>query len=109
MKRIHQLALIGVAAAALGLGTGSAQAATPETHRREAMQRARIEQGVQSGRLTRGEAWRLRRGERGIHRMDRRFSRDGHFTRRERFRMNRAQDRESMRIWRMKHNRRNRV
>lgn len=109
MKRIHQLALIGVAAAALALGTGSAQAGTPAMHRREAMERARIEQGVRSGRLTRGEAWRLRHGERRIHVMDRRFSRDGHFTRGERFRMNRAMNRESMRIWRLKHNRRNRV
>lgn len=109
MKRILELALIGVAAAALGLGTGSAQAATPETHRREVMQRRRIEQGVRSGHLTRWEAMRLSRGEFRIHRMDRRFSRDGHFTRRERMRMNRTLDRQSDRIWRLKHNRRNRV
>ncbi|HKA24673.1 MAG TPA: hypothetical protein VKF80_06815 [Candidatus Eisenbacteria bacterium] len=109
MKRIHQLVLIGAASAVLGLGAVSAQAGTPDMNRREAWQRARIEQGVHSGRLTRGEARRLRRGERRIHRMDNRFGRDGFYGPRERMRMHRALDRENARIWRLKHNRRDRV
>jgi len=109
MKRWNQLVLVGAACAALGLGAVSAQAATREMNRREAWQRQRIEQGVHSGRLTRGEAMRLRRGESRIHRMDRRFGRDGVYGSRERMRMHGALDRESMRIWRLKHNRRDRV
>ena len=109
MKRWNQLVLVAAAAAVFGLGAVSAQAGTPNENRREAWQRARIEQGVHSGRLTRGEAFRLRRGERHIHRMDRRFGRDGTYGSRERMRMHGALDRESARIWRLKHNRKNRV
>lgn len=109
MKRWNQLVLVAAAAAVLGLGAVSADAATQNQNRREAWQRARIEQGVRSGRLTRGEAFRLRRGERHIHRMDRRFGRDGVYGQRERMRMHGALDRESARIWRLKHNRRDRV
>jgi hypothetical protein len=104
MKRWNQLVLVAAAAAALALGAVSAQAGTPEMNRREALQRARIERGVQSGRLTRGEAKRLRRGERRLSRMDRRFGRDGKYGPRERTRMHRALGRENARIWRLKHN-----
>lgn len=109
MKRWNQLVLVGAACAALGLGAVSAEAQTPNMKRREVLQRERIEQGVKSGHLTRREAMRLRRGEFRIHRMDRRFGRDGFYSRREHMRMHRALDRESMRIWRLKHNRRDRV
>jgi hypothetical protein len=109
MKRWNQLVLIAAATVALGFGAVSAQAGTPDENRREALQRARIEQGVRSGRLTRGEAMRLRRGERRISRMDNRFGRDGFYGPRERMRMHRALGRESARIWRLKHNRRDRV
>lgn len=109
MKRWNQLVLVAAACAVLGLGAVSADAATPSMNRREAWQRARIEQGVRSGRLTRGEAFRLRRGERHINRMDQRYGRDGMYGPGERMRMHRALDRESARIWRLKHNRRDRV
>jgi hypothetical protein len=109
MKRINQLVLIAASVAALGFGAVAAQAGTPEENRREALQRARIEQGVKSGHLTRAEAMRLRKGERHISRMDSRFSKDGKFGPKERTRMNRALNRESARIWQLKHNRRNRV
>jgi opacity protein-like surface antigen len=109
MKRWNQLVLVAAAAAALGLGAVSADAATPNMKRREAGQRARIEQGVHSGRLTRGEAFRLRQGERHLNRMDNRFGRDGTYGPRERMRMHGALDRQSARIWRLKHNRRERA
>jgi len=109
MKRWNQLVLIAASVAALGFGAVAAQAGTPEENRREALQRARIEQGVKSGRLTRSEAKRLRKGERHISRMDKRFGRDGSYGPREKMRMHRALGRESARIWRLKHNRKNRV
>ena len=109
MKRWNQLVLIAASVAALGFGAVAAQAGTPEENRREALQRARIEQGVKSGRLTRSEAKRLRKGERHISRMDKRFGRDGSYGPREKMRMHRALGRESARIWRLKHNRRDRV
>jgi hypothetical protein len=73
--------------------------------RRESFQRHRIRDGVRCGDLTRRETRRLVRGQARIHRMERRFERDGRFTWRERQRMDRLQDRESRRIYRLKHNR----
>jgi hypothetical protein len=73
---------------------------------REVRQEARIHQGVRHGDLTRGEAMRLQAGERHIARLDRRAWADGRLGPRERFRVNRALDRQSARIWRLRHNRR---
>ena len=109
MKRWNQLVLIAVAALTLAAGTASANSSTPGVDRREAMQRWRIAHGMRSGELRRGETRRLVRGERRIHRMEFRAKRDGVVTGRERMRMHRALDRESARIWRLKHNRRHRI
>jgi hypothetical protein len=59
-----------------------------------------------SGQLTRGERARLNAGQRHVYRMERRAGRDGVFTRHERMRIERAEDRQSRRIYRLKHNRR---
>ena len=104
MKRWKELVVIAAAAAALGVGSVAAQAAPSSVDRREARQRARIERGVRSGQLNRLEARRLRRGAMRTHRMENRFGRDGRYSARERMRMHRALDRESARIWRLKHN-----
>jgi len=72
--------------------------------RRQDKQRARIVQGRHSGELTRGEAHRLKKQQKKINRMERRFSRDGYLSARERYRLERAQDRASRRIARLKHN-----
>jgi hypothetical protein len=82
----------------------SAQTATPRIDRREARQHARIRQGVRSGELTPGEAARLRQGQRHVDRMEDRAKADGVVTPRERARITRAQDRQSRRIYRLKHN-----
>jgi hypothetical protein len=87
----------------------AAFAGTPRIDRREARQHARIGQGVHSGRLTRGEAFRLRAGQRRVHRMERRAKADGRVSLRERAHMTRAQNRQSRAIWRLKHNGRTRV
>ena len=72
--------------------------------RRQERQRARLIQGRRSGELTRGEFRRLKKQQRRIERMERRFSSDGFLSGRERRRLERAQDRASRRIARLKHN-----
>lgn len=104
MKRWNELVVIAAAAAALAVGSVSAQAATSAVERREAQQWERFREGVRSGRLNRAEARRILRGQRHMQRMESRFGRDGFYGARERMRMHRALDRESARIWRLKHN-----
>ncbi len=102
------LSFVAVALLAALAVPAHAGTATPRVHRREARQQARIAQGVRSGELTRGETRRLERGERRIHRMERRAKSDGVVTPRERRHMNRALDHQSRRIWRARHNARTR-
>lgn len=71
---------------------------------RQVRQRARIHQGVRSGELTRQEARRLRVGQRHVARMEQRAERDGRLSAAERCRIERAQDLQSRRIYRLKHN-----
>jgi len=75
---------------------------------RQAKQRARIREGRKSGTLTRGESRRLRRDQKKISRLERRFERDGRFTKRERRILNKAQNRAGKRIFRAKNNNRDR-
>jgi hypothetical protein len=93
-----------VAAIAASIATTAFASATPGVDRRECRQRQRITQGVRSGALSRGEARRAWAGERRIHRMEWRAKSDGVVTARERVRLHRSLDRESARIWRLKHN-----
>jgi len=97
-----------VATMALVVFAGIAAASTTRgIDAREMNQRMRIREGVRSGELTPREAMRLRRGEAHIRRMEWRDRRYG-VTQRERIEMNRALERESRRIWRLKHNGRER-
>ena len=107
MKSLRMLMLV-LAVATFTATVAAAQTATPRIDRREARQNARIHQGVRSGELTRGEAMRLRAGERHIDRIEDRAKADGRVTPRERARIDRAQNRESRQIWRLKHNDRTR-
>jgi len=103
MKRTVMIALL--AAVMTGFAAmADAHPATPRIDRREARQHARIHQGVRSGELTRGEAARLRAGQRQVHRIERRAKADGHVSGRERARIQRIQNRENRAIYRLKHN-----
>lgn len=82
-----------------------AQTATPQLDRRQAAQEARIDQGGQSGALTRREAARLERGQERIGRMEQRAKADGQVTRQERMRLQRAENVQSREIRRQKHDR----
>jgi hypothetical protein len=79
-------------------------AAEVDSRRHE--QYSRINQGVYSGSLTRGEAARLRGEERRLgHEIARdRFHNGGHLTRSEYNRVNRQENRISSQIYRYKHN-----
>ena len=104
--KVLRVLFVVAAITALTAFTAEARSNTPRVDRRELRQHARIQQGVRSGELTRGEAWRLRAGQSHVRRMERRAKFDGRLTPRERARLDRAQDRQSRRIFRLKHNRR---
>lgn len=67
-------------------------------------QHGRIEHGIRNGELTRKEARRLRKQQRHIAKMERKFTRDGHLDRYERRTLHRELDAVSDRIYRLKHN-----
>ena len=72
--------------------------------RRQERQHARLIQGRRSGELTRREFRKLKKQQRKIGRMERRFWHDGFLSGKERRRLERAQDRASRHIARLKHN-----
>ena len=79
-------------------------AATPGIDQRQANQEQRIDQGVASGELTRPETRRLEQGQNKVERIET----DGAVTQGERARIHQAQDAQSKRIWRQKHDRQDR-
>lgn len=97
-KRIALTALIsGV------LLAGAASAGTPVVDQRQADQRARINEGVASGELTRREAAGLRAEQAHVRREEREAKADGVVTRRERRHMQRELDQSSANIHEQKH------
>jgi len=71
---------------------------------RDINQETRIEQGLQSGQLSTGEAARLERGEARIDRMESKGLKDGTVSPQEAARIQRAQNRESAQINRLENN-----
>ena len=88
---------------ALMLVAGSASAGTPRYDARQAHQRARIVNGVQSGELTRRETRRLAAGQVHLNRVERRAKADGVVTAGERAHMQHEENQQSRRIRRQKH------
>jgi uncharacterized membrane protein YebE (DUF533 family) len=101
MKTIKTVAFLAVALPTLAF----AQANTPRVDQRQANQEQRIDQGVASGSLTQREANRLERGQQHVDNMENRAKADGVVTRGERARLHQAQDVQSARIHRQKHDR----
>ncbi len=101
MKIVNTLAVLSLVLPAIAF----AQANTPLVDQRQANQERRIDQGVASGSLTQREANRLDRGQDRVDNMENRAKSDGVVTRGERARMHQAQDRQSARIYRQKHDR----
>jgi len=77
---------------------------TPRIDKREAIQTERIEQGMNSGALTPGETARLDRGQARIQAAEAAAKADGKVTKRERVALARAQNHQSRKIHRLKHN-----
>lgn len=73
--------------------------------KREHKQQTRIKAGVKSKELTVGEAKRLRKGQKHIDRMQKKFKADdGVVDAKEKMRLENAQDKQSAKIYKLKHN-----
>ncbi len=75
----------------------------PGVNHRQQHQQSRIQQGVASGELTRGETRRLQAGQRHIRYEERAYRADGQLTRSERADLHRDQNQASRDIYRQKH------
>ena len=95
-------AAYGLGAATLFSVTAFAQTAATEVQR-NVNQQQRIEQGIQSGQLTNREVAKLERGEARINRREARAGADGYGGPGEQAGIQRAENRESRRIFREKH------
>jgi len=102
MKKTSGTLIVIAALAAGALAPFSANAGIND---RQERQDRRIEQGVKSGELTRGERRYLEEEQRRINRLERRFRSDGRLTKRERSILDAELDRLSRQIKVMKHNR----
>jgi hypothetical protein len=100
MKRFNQISMAAVLGAALTV-TASAQT----INQRRENQQDRIAQGINSGRLSAGQAAHLESKEARLNHeiRDDREDHNGHLTNRERGQINRQQNRLSRQIYRDKH------
>lgn len=95
----------GAFALALSLpGVTAAQDRTPHLNGRQENQQDRIQQGIKSGQLTRGEARRLESREGRLQANKLEDKARGPLTQKERAQLNRQANRDSRAVYRMKHN-----
>ncbi len=99
------LVLLSSTGFAQGASAPAGAAAEQRIDNRQARQEKRIDQGIESGRLTQREAQRMERQQARIDRAEDRATADGTVTRREAARLEAAQDTSSRRIHRQKHDR----
>ena len=81
----------------------SVTAEANRNQRREHSQQGRIRQGVASGELTRKEAKKLRKGQKHVDHLQDVAMKDGTMSPEEKARIEKAQDRQSRRIYKQKH------
>src|SRR5689334_13014460 len=74
-----------------------------EINQRQDYQQNRIMDGVRSGQITRGEAWRLEQGERAIDRAQANAMADGHVSQWERNNIARMADWQGRQVWQESH------
>ena len=84
------------------------QAETPRIDQRQANQEKRIDRGIASGQLNEREANRLSNQQEHVNKVEDMAKSDGVVTKKERARMNHAQDRTSRHLARQKHDRQQR-
>lgn len=101
-KKIGFIASL-VVSSLLVAGTAAATEQTPRVDKRQENQAQRIGQGVRSGELTYRETKRLVNGQQHVRKLERRAKADGDVTAAERARLEAANDRQSKRIYRQKH------
>jgi hypothetical protein len=102
MKRTSTLLVAVLAALSLPV---LAQTSTPNIDQRQANQQQRIDQGVKSGQLTGKEAGRLEKGQEHVQNVETKAKADGVVTKKERARMQRAENVQSRHIAKQKHDR----
>ena len=92
--------------AIIGLGlafSAAAQPSTPTIDQRQANQQARIDKGSATGTLSKREATRVHAGRSKVAGMEAVAKADGKVTRAERSTIKKAQNKQSRRIYRQKH------
>ena len=95
------LMVAALSAPAFAQSTGTTS--TPRIDQRQAEQEKRIQQGEKSGQLNQKEAARLEKGQAHVQKMENKAAADGKMTRNERAHVEHAQDVQSKRIYREKH------
>src|SRR4029078_13150580 len=104
MSKLRLIPYAVMTAGGLLAASGAANAQSMyEINQRQDYQQNRIEQGNQSGQITRSEAYRLEQGERAIDRAQARARGDGVGTQQEPNRIERMTDREGREIYRQSH------
>lgn len=101
MKTVKFLAAAAIAA--MTLPALAQTQSTPRIDQRQANQAQRIEQGRKSGAMTDKEAARLKKGQARVQKMEDKAVADGKVTKKERRKIEHAQDVQSRRIARQKH------
>ena len=89
--------------AALSFPVFAQTTSTPRIDQRQQNQEQRIDKGVQSGQLNQKEAARLEKGQARVQKMETKAVADGKVTAKERRKIERAQDKQSRKIAREKH------
>ena len=98
------LLIAGMVGTLATLSSAQAGVATPRIDQRQENQERRIEQGVDSGRLTQGEAQRLEAQQDRIENAEVRAKADGVVMRAERRHLKKRENKASRNIFRKKHN-----
>ena len=100
MKNLKILSILVLSA---GMLTSEVSFARDRQDNRQGAQRARIQEGIKSGELTKKEAAGLRGQQRHIRRAEKRAEADGVVTPEEKAKLERKQDRASHQIYKQKH------
>ena len=100
---MKSLKLMTLALSLFFAGSVLAQPATPVVTQRQENQKARIDEGVKSGELTKKEAGKLRAEQRAIRAEKRMAKADGKVTKAERAKLRHDQNKASADIYKQKH------
>ncbi len=95
--------LIAAVALVAPLLAAAQTASTPRIDQRQVNQDARIDKGVQSGSLTQKEAAKLDKGQTHVQNMENKAMADGTVNKKEAGRIEHAQDQQSKKVYREKH------